>query len=188
MVCVLSTHTAGLYGAGAGLGVVGVAGGTCFSSGAELQGLTTGVLGEMGVVGSTWGRTQLQLNAVAAHVAKRPLSPPSSLTKEPGGEELYLGSLQVDVPCPLLLGAPPLPLVVPKMSVSTLRWSGVQPKRVRLQPHRNPLVVCGGLSPNELAANAALLRPTGINRPPHKRVKVEMRNQTTGEKEHFRRS
>lgn len=50
-----STHTAGLYGAGAGLGVVGVAGGACLSSGAELQGLTTGVLGEIGVVGSTWG-------------------------------------------------------------------------------------------------------------------------------------
>lgn len=49
-----STHTAGLYGAGAGLGVVGVADWACLSSGAELQGLTPGVLGEMGVVGSTW--------------------------------------------------------------------------------------------------------------------------------------
>lgn len=48
------THTAGLYGAGAGLGVVGVAGGACLSSVAEFQGLTPGVLGEMGVVGSTW--------------------------------------------------------------------------------------------------------------------------------------
>lgn len=47
------TNTAGLYGAGAGLGVVGVADGVCLSSGAELQGLTPGVHGEMGVVGST---------------------------------------------------------------------------------------------------------------------------------------
>lgn len=50
------THTAGLYGAGAVLGVVGVVGGACLSSGAELQGLTTGVLGDIGVVGSTWTR------------------------------------------------------------------------------------------------------------------------------------
>lgn len=50
----VSTHTAGLYGAGAGLGVVGVADWACLSSGVELQGLTPGVLGEMGVVGSTW--------------------------------------------------------------------------------------------------------------------------------------
>lgn len=50
----LSTHTAGLYGAGVGPVVVGVAGWACLSSGAEPQGLTPGVLGEMGVVGSTW--------------------------------------------------------------------------------------------------------------------------------------
>lgn len=54
--CSFSTHTAGLYGAGAGarLAVVGVADWTCLSSGAMLQGLTPGVLGEMGVVGSTY--------------------------------------------------------------------------------------------------------------------------------------
>lgn len=34
--------------------MVGVAGGACLSSGAVLQGLTPGVLGEIGVVGSTW--------------------------------------------------------------------------------------------------------------------------------------
>lgn len=62
-VCGLSTHTAGLYGAGAGLVVVGVgvAGGACLSSGAELQGLTTGVLGEIGVVGSTWGNNNYSM-------------------------------------------------------------------------------------------------------------------------------
>lgn len=54
----LGTHTAGLYGAGAGLGVVGVVVWACLSSGAELQGLTPGVLGEMGVVGSTWKHTE----------------------------------------------------------------------------------------------------------------------------------
>lgn len=49
-----STHTAGLYGVGVGVGVVGVATWAGFSSGALLQGLTPGVLGEIGVVGSTW--------------------------------------------------------------------------------------------------------------------------------------
>ncbi len=53
MLTVFSTHTAGLYGAGAGLGVVGVDWG-CLSSVAELHGLTPGVHGEIGVVGSTW--------------------------------------------------------------------------------------------------------------------------------------
>ena len=61
----LSTHTAGLYGAGAGLGVVGVAGGACLSSGAEIQGLTPGVLGEMGVVGSTCKHTHTHTHCVS---------------------------------------------------------------------------------------------------------------------------
>lgn len=44
-----------------GLGVVGVgvAGWACLSSGAALQGLTPGVLGEMGVVGSTLKQTNI---------------------------------------------------------------------------------------------------------------------------------
>lgn len=58
----LSTHKAGLYTAGAGLGVVGVAGCAGFSSVVEFQGLTPAVLGEMGVVGSTWKQHKVQLN------------------------------------------------------------------------------------------------------------------------------
>lgn len=63
----LSTHTAGLYGAGAGLGVVGVAGCPGLSSGAELQGLTPGVLGEMGVVGSTCKHYIMLRNIEVSH-------------------------------------------------------------------------------------------------------------------------
>lgn len=40
--------------------------------------------------------------------------------------ETHLGSLQVDVGGPLLLGAPPLPLVVPEVCVSALCWSSIQ--------------------------------------------------------------
>lgn len=46
--------------------VVGVAGGACLSSGAELQGLTTGVLGEIGVVGSTWGNNNYSTTQLLA--------------------------------------------------------------------------------------------------------------------------
>lgn len=46
--------------------MVGVAGGACLSSGAELQGLTTGVLGEIGVVGSTWGKNNYSTTQLLA--------------------------------------------------------------------------------------------------------------------------
>lgn len=108
--------------------MVGVAGGACLSSGAELQGLTTGVLGDIGVVGSTWDREPPGQAPELTQTLMDAPSPPTGETNvsEAWGGEMYLGSLQVDIRGPLLLGAPALPLVATKVCVSTLCWSGVQ--------------------------------------------------------------